>query len=299
MWKTLRVNDLLEVAQRMSDSKKTNPVTFGYYCVALIDILGQQEALQRFKEIPRTDDERNDFIQIAKKTFGVVDGIRNMFDSFYSGYNTPPPADEMLKTDLKFQGFSDTIIIYVPLASISERIPINSIYAGLLACGSTLLYSMAAGHPLRGGIEIGIAAELYEGEIYGPALSEAYRLESQVAQYPRIVVGRELTSYLWAYKNSSELDVRAKFIKGMAECCLGLLTQDVDGQPIVDYLGEGFMTKVDCRPLDDDIVNKAYQFVTDEAKKWREQRNTQLAFRYALLHNYFVERIALWKDRLK
>ena len=85
----------------------------------------------------------------------------------------------------------------------------------------------------------------------------------------------------------------------MAAYCLSFLTQDVDGYPIVDYLGKGFMKTVDCLPLDDDIVNKAYQFVTSEAKKWRGQRNTQQAFRYALLFNYFVERLALWKDRLK
>lgn len=286
----------------MLDSKKTNPVNFGYYCVALIDILGQQGALRRFKELPRTEEEKTEFIRVAKETFGVIDGIRNFFESFYSSYiNTkvPSPLNEMMKTDLKFQGFSDTIIIYLPLATEGGRIPINDIYAALLACGSTFLYSMAAGHPLRGGIEIGIAAEIYEGEIYGPALSEAYRLESVVAQYPRIVVGNELASYLWGHKDSNELDIQAKFDKGVSELCLGLLTQDVDGCLIVDYLGEGFMKTVDCRPLDDDIVNKAYQFVTGEAKKWREQRNTQLAFRYVLLRNYFRGRLAIWKDRPK
>lgn len=286
----------------MSDAKKTNPVTFGDYCVALIDILGQQEALRKFKELPRTEEEKTEFIRVAKETFGVIDGIRNFFKSFYSSYiNTkvPSPLNEMMKTDLKFQGFSDTIIIYLPLATEGGRIPINDIYAALLACGATFLYSLATGHPLRGGIEIGIAAEIYEGEIYGPALSEAYRLESVVAQYPRIVVGNELASYLWGHKDSNELDIQAKFDKGVSELCLGLLTQDVDGCLIVDYLGEGFMKTVDCRPLDDDIVNKAYQFVTGEAKKWREQRNTQLAFRYVLLRNYFRGRLALWKGRPK
>jgi hypothetical protein len=243
--------------------------------------------------------KRKEFIQLLKQTFGVIDGIRNLFESFYEGYSTPTPANEMLKTSLKFQSFSDTIIIYLPLAPTSEHIPLNSIYAAVLACGATFLASMATGHPLRGGIEIGVGAEIYDGEIYGPALSEAYRLESRIAQYPRIVVGGELTKYLWTHKNSKESDLRAKFASGMGEYCLGLLTQDFDGQSIVDYLGEGFMRRVDYLPLRDDTVAKAYHFINKEAKKWREQRNSQLAFRYALLRDYFGERLALWQDRVK
>ena len=100
-------------------------------------------------------------------------------------------------------------------------------------------------------------------------------------------------------KKPNEPDPRAKFITGMAEYCLALLTQDVDGYPIVDYLGEGFMKRVDYRPLGDDSIPKAYEFITTEAAKWRSQKNTQIAFRYALLQKYFVNRMTLWKDRLK
>ena len=208
----------------MADSKKSDTVTFGHYCVALIDILGQREELQKLKNLPSTEDERKEFIQLIKRTFGVIDGIRKLFESFYSGYSTPTPIDPMLKTNLKFQTFSDTIIIYLPLATIRDHIPLNSIYAAVLACGATFLDAMATGHPLRGGIEIGVGAEIYEGEIYGPALSDAYRLESRVAQYPRIVVGNELISYLWAHKESKETDLRAKFASGMGQYCLYLLT---------------------------------------------------------------------------
>jgi hypothetical protein len=34
------------------------------------------------------------------------------------------------------------------------------------------------------------------GEIYGTALERAYDLESEVAKYPRIVIGDELSKYL-------------------------------------------------------------------------------------------------------
>ena len=284
----------------MLDAKKTDPVRFGYYCVALIDILGQQESLLRFKDLPHTEKEREEFIRAAKETFGVISGIRNLVDSFYRSYTDYKgvhPLSDMSGTELKFQGFSDTIIIYVPLATDSKHIPITSIYAVLLACGSTFLCSMAAGHPLRGGVEVGMGAEIYEGEIYGPALSKAYRIESKIAEYPRIVVGSELVSYLMEQKNCDGPDLRGKYIGKMSESCLGLLTSDVDGQHIVDYLGESFMKKVEHPPLQDGTVKSAYEFTTKETRKWREQKNSQLAFRYTLLHNYFVAKLEHWKER--
>jgi len=58
----------------MANPKKTNPVTFGHYCVALIDILGQQQMLQKLKELPSTEDERKEFIQLAYFIFSAREG---------------------------------------------------------------------------------------------------------------------------------------------------------------------------------------------------------------------------------
>jgi hypothetical protein len=46
--------------------------------------------------------------------------------------------------------------------------------------------------PVRGGIEIGLGAELDDREIFGSGISEAYRLESKIADWPRILIGKQL-----------------------------------------------------------------------------------------------------------
>src|SRR5947209_11171441 len=98
---------------------------------------------------------------------------------------------------------------------------------------------MAQGQVYRGGIDVGVGAEIEPGEIYGSALSRAVELESQVAQYPRIVIGDELMTYLIETTHLPGSDNTTRYIKGMAGKCLDLITADVDGRPILHYLGEG------------------------------------------------------------
>lgn len=158
---------------------------------------------------------------------------------------------------------------------------------------------MSAGYACRGGIDVGVGGEMFEGELYGPALYEAYRLESQVAQYPRIVIGKNLIDYLVGLTRLEGSDVTSTYTKTIASKCLSFLVQDIDGQPIVDYLGERLMEAVEYQPVEDGTISKAYEFVKREATKWRDRRDTTLSFRYNLLGNYFTSRLTLWKDRLK
>jgi len=60
----------------MTAHKARDSVTFGYYLVAFIDVLNQKEALRKFKGLPETEQAMKEFIETAKGTFGVVDGIR-------------------------------------------------------------------------------------------------------------------------------------------------------------------------------------------------------------------------------
>lgn len=294
----------------MKQAKK-DPVNFCYYLVAYIDILNQGEALKQLKGLPTTEEEKREFIQVLKKTFGTVDMFRQIFEQYFSESQKEMSApsslseeqrktfDALGKSEAKFHGFSDATIVYVPLQEKECLLPINGVCDALTACASTFLLMMSAGYACRGGIEVGVAGEMYEGEIYGPALYEAYRLESQVAQYPRIVVGKELINYLVGLTKLESSDVFPTYTKQIASVCLGFLIKDIDGQPIVDYLGQRLMERVEYRPLEDGTVTKAYDFVKNEAGKWRDRQDTILSFRYNLLGNYFTSRLALWKDRLK
>jgi hypothetical protein len=72
-----------------------------------------------------------------------------------------------------------------------------------------------------------------------------------------------------------------------------LVCEDVDGLPLLDYLGEGFRALHSGTVLAD-AVREAYSFVEQEAKRWRAEKNSKLAFRYALLQRYFDARRAIW-----
>src|SRR5208282_4925267 len=81
----------------------------------------------------------------------------------------------------------------VPLRSDgSDLVPIISVCSVLSAAAVVMLMSLANKHPLRGGIDVGLATDIGPQEIYGAALGSAYRLESEEAGYPRIVIGDEL-----------------------------------------------------------------------------------------------------------
>jgi len=252
--------------------------------------LGQKEALRELNRLPKTDEEREALYRTLRSTFGVVDNFRRRFKQYF---------DEIHKTDqqckIKLHSFSDATIIHVPLGQRLNQIPIIDIYASIATCAAVFLDMLSEQHACRGGIEVGLAGEMYEGEIYGAALNDAYRLERDIALYPRIVVGQMLIDYLIIHKESDQTNAGTK---ESASKCLRLLKQDVDGHGFIDYLGEEFMELMQLIPLKDGTVEKAYEFVKAEAAKWKLQKKTKLAFRYNLLGNYFASRLSLWKDKL-
>jgi hypothetical protein len=142
---------------------------------------------------------------------------------------------------------------------------------------------------------LGLAFNIDDGEIYGPALARAYTLESKVAHYPRIVVGAELVRYLNAVASSPMTTVEEQINATTAQSCLKLLTEDDDGQAILDYLGDEFKDNLQAVPLTPEVVQMAYNFVMSESIKYQTEKNSKLGFRYTLLRNYFEARIQKWE----
>jgi hypothetical protein len=158
-----------------------------------------------------------------------------------------------------------------------------------------MLTSLASEHPLRGGIDVGLATEIGPGEIYGTALERAYLLESKVAQYPRIVIGDEL----WKYLNSALAEFGedktpvAKAIPAIIQKIMGLIATDTDGKRILDYLGAGVVEN--SAPGDkESMVQPAYEFVLAEQNRLIGEGNAELIERYASFRSYFESRLSLW-----
>jgi hypothetical protein len=95
--------------------------------------------------------------------------------------------------------------------------------------GAMCFLGLASGRPVRGAIETAWGVEIYPGELYGAVLARAYELESNVAKYPRIVVGPETVKLLHVFSKNDSEDIYSESDKSLAELCLNMLIQYADG----------------------------------------------------------------------
>jgi len=272
----------------------------GFYCLAFIDILNQKEALRKIHKLPDTEEEKEEFITQWREAFGVVDTYRSSFDKFFEFHSRPeqlnlPKLDRektelmtrFLNYEIKKQLFSDTMIYYVSIMEHPDRLAVTGIYTMLLACAGTFLVTLSDGLVCRGGIEAGLAGEFYKGEVYGPALYHAHRLESEVAKYPRIVFGAEFLQYIEAELANPGQSLTDKYRRTMAQKCKNWLSHDTDGVTILDYAGSAARNTF---PESGELVDKALAFAEAELDKFQREGNAKLSERYSLLRQYLTTR---------
>lgn len=143
---------------------------------------------------------------------------------------------------------------------------------------------------LRGAIEMGMAAELEEADIYGPVLADVHRLESRDAGYPRILVGPRLQAYLHGLASNTERTGPARINRGAANGCMKLLGVDTDGKCIVDYLNDWFSGYPRKSDLWEKYRVEAYHFVLREMSRFEQEGNTKLTKRYREMAAYYESR---------
>ena len=288
---------------------KNEKLYFGHYSVAFMDLLGQQDFLRNLHSVPNPDDsqEMDATKEHLKNTYGAVTTMRRLFNTSFEAFSKRNTDLSKLTTDqkkkfkeltnnpIKFQSFSDSVVIFMPLRTDIAKLPMRGIFGILGAAATVFICSLAAGHPIRGGIDVGIGMEIAENEIYGPALSRAYALESRIANYPRIVVGNELLRYLEITRDHEPKDTTASIAKKTAQDCIKCLAEDDDGYLFVDYLGK-FYRHMFGDVIDVSVIQKAYINVIKFSEKYQKEKKGKLAFRYTLLRNYFENRLPLWED---
>lgn len=132
--------------------------------IAFVDILGFKNLVERsarniytFKQILDSLDE---FRKLKKKT-----------------------EDQGYIDDVKVTTFSDSFVISYP----AEKVDVDSLSSILLDLICLELYFLDFNIIVRGGVAIGKLRHT-QNEIFGPAMNEAYYLESKVAKYPRIII---------------------------------------------------------------------------------------------------------------
>jgi hypothetical protein len=175
------------------------------------------------------------------------------------------------------------MLLACPLVPEDDNVPLRGVYEIILTCASMMLAQLAAGHPIRGGIDVGTGIEI-DGELFGAALVKAYEIESSRAAYPRIVVGLDFVRMLRSTQEQQPLNVQAQFERALATQLLRSLKEDRDGEFIVDYLGSGVREVLGERHKE--FLPQIREFAERTRGKYREEKNEKLFGRYSQLVQY-------------
>jgi hypothetical protein len=276
---------------------------FGPHAVALVDFLGQSAGLAEWDFSPVTDDQREGWLAAVRTTMGRVMELRERFSracndflnalqTYAGSHPATAPAEVVAEfnrfraTKILFAHFSDTIIVYTPLLNEHDYWQVSNIGGLLISCGTLFLQALATGTVLRGAIEVGMLGQFPTGDPYGPVLASAHRLESRIADYPRIVVGPDVCRYLTWLENLPGGQPATSANRALADMCRTMLTEDDDGCTIVDYLAGPFLGEgTDAEKLREER-SLAYRFASRELERFQKARDTHLAARYERLLAY-------------
>lgn len=279
-----------------------------YYIVAIIDLLGQQKKLEELDKQPLNMIDEHRFSELFQKTIGEVQKLRKSFELYIESAFKDRPIPEMPQEQLemfieykkisqqfkpKIKSFSDTLVIYSPISD-GKQIFLDSVYIILHSCCSIFTLLLSRNILCRGGIELGIATEIDENEIYGPAINNAYKLETKIAQYPRIVIGKRLIDLLNILENNSN-DARMDMInKNYANLCKKLIFIDGDGHYALDYLGQEVYNR--SKEKIGNLIADIYKGIITNIESLKQTHETNFYMKYLCLLYYFYSRKDLWKD---
>lgn len=276
------------------------------YCIGFIDLLGQREEYKDEGLLPQfaSEEERKAFNQKIKSTIGAIFSLQKDAESMIKVSSTPNPErkktvppeihdtyDKMMQTRIKSQRWSDGLVFFACLGDPDIKCPVNGPFNLFGLAGSMCLLGLAKKRPIRGAIDIAWGVELHNGELYGAAVAKAYELESYVAQYPRIVVSDRTIDFLEAHHKNMDNNIYSKCNRQLAEMCLNMIAEDVDGNFIIHYLGDSFREYI-SKDLHNDLYNKAIGFINSQFENHRRlkynKESNKLSFRYSHLLSYFT-----------
>ena len=282
--------------------EKENWTAFNY-CLSFIDLLGQRDAVRNQGLLPtiKTEDEEKAFRATIRASIGSIIRLQRDAETMVKGILKERPEspfqqelskeeqtiwDQMQLTRLTTQRWSDGLVSFVSLGDRDVKCQMNGVYGIFCLAGSLCFLGLATKQPVRGAIDIAWGVELHPGELYGPVVARAYELESEVAQYPRIVVGTRIVEFLQAHRANLEQDPFSRLNHRLADLCLNMLVQDADGFWVLHYLGDTFQWSV-THENHHFLYEKAKTYVLEQAEYHRKSLNTKLAFRYSHLLDYF------------
>ncbi len=156
--------------------------------MAFVDILGFRDIVARMQKEKELFSTVRDALKTIDKQAREFRDYRVERKQSYEAILASGKAPLTDPPHLQMTAFSDCYVI-------SETSPAWHVLAGVQALGANLL---AQGILCRGAVVKGPAYHR-DRVLFGPAVIEAYELESQVAKYPRILVTEEVRKAAWGY----------------------------------------------------------------------------------------------------
>jgi hypothetical protein len=237
----------------------------GVYVVGFFDILGQANALKPFIDVR---DDANYLSQLQRELTRTINQLtlfrRDITRYFEAAIavklteNVPAgvTAEEMAMAadfespQIRIQGFSDTIVVYVPLASPSGRLSLYGMWPLLFSVVNTMLTSFARGFAVRGAIDASWGTEPFAGEFYGPALLSAYGLETTTANWSRVVLGPGLRRLLNLMSRHSPQSPPEGANVALAQITSKWAFTDIDDTVAIDYLNPSMLELIEERDFE-------------------------------------------------
>jgi hypothetical protein len=298
----------------LMEEQQEDGVKFLDYIVAYSDLMGQEDKLNQLRRIPTNGQEKEQFNKNASQTYAPVRYIREGLRMSAEFVKSVPPAyidvtvagpkSDVLKkkveSDLQLHFYSDFFAITCRYSNDDDNPLIQHVFNLLSTLSFMTIKSLGNDTPLRGGVEIGKAFEWHEeGDVgvYGPVMLDAYKLESEFAWYPRIVIGEKLNESInnWNEKINEGDSYYADY-KEIIEFCNRIIRTDKDGIPTLDYLGPDIFHIV--QSISDRNMAKnvqlGWKFVNNKYERLKNDKKFQLALKYSLLKDYYSERLAIW-----
>ena len=295
--------DQFDIAEKITPELKV-----AHYCVAFLDLLGQRNALGGHQLLPPSTSpiERDKFIEIVRNSIGAIalmqkiaqDILDSLKPNDQSSLKLSLPIqahahwDAMQKDNVKLQRWSDGLIVFSCLGDEEIKCNMVSIFHLFVVAGGLMFLTLAAGRPVRGAIEVSWGTELHPDELYGNAIAEPYHLESSIADFPRIVIGKEIVRLLSAVSMNRSSDIYAQLNTRLADKCLKMLAIDKDGVHFLDYLGNGFQ---EASPLPEDLRTDAYvatiSFANAQLQMHRASGCEKLVRKYDALLEYLTSKL--------
>ncbi len=272
------------------------------YCACFIDLLGQRDLYKGEGLVPifKNETERKAFSEKYHKTVGVIITLQRDAEKFVNSlYKTQkligsiPKNQRALFNEMRYckpkqQRWSDGLLYFISLNPSENKHPIIAIFVVLSLSGFLSYFGLARGFPIRGSVDISWGIELHEKELYGAIIANAYELESEIAQYPRIIISLRTINYLKNFLQEKNTDIVAQNNRRLSKMCLEMIEKDTDGNYFLNYLGEGFQKHI---PKEQNVFlyQSALKYINEQLLKHQNECNTKLAFRYSLLRDYFLK----------